>query len=237
MDADPLACVFRYRDTVEGLEASQLVGFFVDWTSKPSPQVHLKILHGSSHVVVAIDEESEQVVGFVTAISDGVLSAYIPLLEVLPAYQERGIGSEPSAVELTGDPADVLAAWSASTLVVPAGHPNAGEPMTLPDYGVEFLRAAASGSSRPRASARHWPARPPTSRADTAPTSRDRPPRRRAPARRWAARLAAWAPKPGVGVCRDRNTALPPACDGLPGTPWLLAPRHPLDKLDLFRLS
>ena len=41
----------------------------------------------------------------------------------------------------------------------------------------------------------------------------------------------------GVGVCRDRNTALPPACDGLPGTPWLLAPRRPLDKLDLFRLS
>ena len=82
----------------------------------------------------------------------------------------------PSAVEVAGDPADVLAAWSAATLVVPAGHPNAGEPMTLPDYGVEFLRAAASGSSRPRASARHWPARPPTSRADTAPTSRTRPP-------------------------------------------------------------
>ena len=86
--------MIEYRDTVEGLEASQLVGFFVDWTSKPSPQVHLKILRGSSHVVVAIDEESDQVVGFVTAISDGVLSAYIPLLEVLPAYQERGIGSE-----------------------------------------------------------------------------------------------------------------------------------------------
>ena len=86
--------MIEYRDTVKGLEVSQLVAFFVDWTSKPSPQVHLKILHGSSHVVVAIDEESDQVVGFVTAISDGVLSAYIPLLEVLPAYQERGIGSE-----------------------------------------------------------------------------------------------------------------------------------------------
>ena len=86
--------MIEYRDTVEGLEASQLVGFFVDWTSKPSPQVHLKILRGSSHVVVAIDEESDQVVGFVTAISDGVLSAYLPLLEVLPEYQNRGIGSE-----------------------------------------------------------------------------------------------------------------------------------------------
>ena len=28
-----------------------------------------------------------------------------------------------------------------------------------------------------------------------------------------------------------------PPATGLPGTPWLLAPRRPLDKLDLFRLS
>ena len=36
---------------------------------------------------------SAQVVGFVTATSDGVLSAYIPFLEVVPAYRSRGIGS------------------------------------------------------------------------------------------------------------------------------------------------
>jgi len=33
-------------------------------------------------------------VGFVNAISDGVLTAYIPLLEVLEEYQGKGIGSE-----------------------------------------------------------------------------------------------------------------------------------------------
>lgn len=33
------------------------------------------------------------VVGFITAISDGVSCAYIPLLEVLPAYQGQGIGT------------------------------------------------------------------------------------------------------------------------------------------------
>jgi ribosomal protein S18 acetylase RimI-like enzyme len=38
--------------------------------------------------------EGERVVGFVTAFSEGVLSAYIPLLEVLPEYQRRGVGSE-----------------------------------------------------------------------------------------------------------------------------------------------
>ena len=84
----------EYRETAEGLEASQLAGFFVDWLRQPTPEAHLDILHGSAHVVVAIDDQSDQVVGFVTAISDGVLSAYISLLEVLPEFQGRGIGSE-----------------------------------------------------------------------------------------------------------------------------------------------
>jgi len=38
--------------------------------------------------------DSGKATGFINAISDGVLSAYIPLLEVLPAYKNRGIGSE-----------------------------------------------------------------------------------------------------------------------------------------------
>ena len=33
-------------------------------------------------------------VGIVSAVGDGVLAAYIPMLEVLPDYQGRGIGSE-----------------------------------------------------------------------------------------------------------------------------------------------
>ena len=37
------------------------------------------------------------------------------------------------------DPAEVLAEWSASVLVVPPGHPLVGQPMALPKYGVEFL--------------------------------------------------------------------------------------------------
>lgn len=62
------------------------------WPNPPSPQTHLRILQGSSHVVLAI--EGEDVVGFINAISDGILSAYIPLLEVLPSHQGKGIGSE-----------------------------------------------------------------------------------------------------------------------------------------------
>ena len=78
------------------------------------------------------------------------VAARLASRERVRRYRKRqGIAKKlgPAAVELTGDPADVLAAWSASTLVVPAGHPNAGEPMTLPDYrrGIPTGRAAAPG--------------------------------------------------------------------------------------------
>jgi ribosomal protein S18 acetylase RimI-like enzyme len=85
--------VIIYQDTAEGVAEAQLAGFFVGWPNPPSPATHLRLLRGSAYVVLARDDASGQVVGFVTAIADGVLSAYIPLLEVLPAYQGQGIGT------------------------------------------------------------------------------------------------------------------------------------------------
>lgn len=84
----------KYTISLEGITEEMLQGFFVDWPNPPSPKTHLSLLEKSSHVVMAIDEEQNQVVGFITAISDGVLSAYIPLLEVLPAYKAKGIGTK-----------------------------------------------------------------------------------------------------------------------------------------------
>ena len=87
--------MIRYTDSVEDITPQQLCGgFFEGWPNPPTPETHLKILKNSDYVVLAIDSETNAVVGFVTAISDGVLSAYIPLLEVLPSYQRRGIGTE-----------------------------------------------------------------------------------------------------------------------------------------------
>jgi ribosomal protein S18 acetylase RimI-like enzyme len=83
-----------YQVSVEGVSADMLDGFFVGWPNPPAPETHLKLLQNSYKVVFAIDEDAKQVVGFITAISDGVLSAYIPLLEVLPEYQNKGIGKE-----------------------------------------------------------------------------------------------------------------------------------------------
>ncbi len=84
--------MIEYAGELTGVGPQHLDGFFVGWPSPPSPERHLEVLRRSSHVVLARD--GERVVGFVTAISDGVLSAYIPLLEVLPDYQGRGIGTE-----------------------------------------------------------------------------------------------------------------------------------------------
>ena len=86
--------MIRYTDKIEGLAAGDLQGFFVGWRHPRTPQEHLDILRGSDHVVLAIDEDSSRVIGFVTAISDGVQAAFIPLLEVLPDYQASGVGTE-----------------------------------------------------------------------------------------------------------------------------------------------
>lgn len=80
-----------YTTDPSAVAAAQLAGFFVGWPTPPSPETLLRVLRGSTHCVLAW--EDERVVGFVTALSDGVVAAYLPLLEVLPAYQGRGIGT------------------------------------------------------------------------------------------------------------------------------------------------
>jgi GNAT superfamily N-acetyltransferase len=85
----------RYATSIDGITAADLDGgFWVGWPSPPTPEQHLALLEGSEVIVLAVDDESGGVVGFVTAIGDGVLAAYLPLLEVLPEWQGRGIGSE-----------------------------------------------------------------------------------------------------------------------------------------------
>ncbi|MEJ2668600.1 MAG: GNAT family N-acetyltransferase [Deinococcales bacterium] len=85
----------RYLESTDGITAGQLTGFFEGWRHPPSPATHLQALRGSDLVVLAIeDAPAPRVVAFATAITDGVLAAYIPLLEVLPTHRGRGIGGE-----------------------------------------------------------------------------------------------------------------------------------------------
>jgi ribosomal protein S18 acetylase RimI-like enzyme len=83
-----------YSESLSGVTADQLRGgFFAGWPNPPTPESHLRILAGSSAVILARADDG-QVVGFITAVSDGVSCAYIPHLEVLAGYQGRGIGTE-----------------------------------------------------------------------------------------------------------------------------------------------
>jgi len=82
----------QYIEQVENISPKMLSGFFQGWPNPPSPAKHLLILQGSFKVWLAID--SGDCVGFINAISDGIFSAFIPLLEVLPEYQGQGIGTE-----------------------------------------------------------------------------------------------------------------------------------------------
>jgi len=85
----------RYTNNITAITADMLDGgFFAGWPSHPDVNTHLRLLQNSYLAYVAIDAVAGKVVGFINAISDGVLSAYIPLLEVLPAFQGRGIGAE-----------------------------------------------------------------------------------------------------------------------------------------------
>ena len=83
-----------YTDDLTSVREDMLRGFFVGWPQAPSARQHLAVLRGSYRSVVAIEETDHRVVGFVNMLSDGVLTAFIPWLEVLPAYQGQGVGGE-----------------------------------------------------------------------------------------------------------------------------------------------
>lgn len=83
-----------YLDAVDGITETQLHGFFAGWGNPPSSPALLWILQGSDYVVLAHAEETGNIIGYITAISDGVSCAYIPHLEVHSDWRGHGIGSE-----------------------------------------------------------------------------------------------------------------------------------------------
>lgn len=83
-----------YKNCLENIVSENLKGFFVGWPDAPNEEKHYELLQNSSYIWLAIDDTTNQVIGFVNAVSDEVLSAYIPLLEVLPEYQGLGIGKK-----------------------------------------------------------------------------------------------------------------------------------------------
>jgi ribosomal protein S18 acetylase RimI-like enzyme len=86
--------MITYIDSATDITPNMLQGFFQGWRRPHTPEEHLKILSNSSFIILAIDDKTNRVVGFINALTDGLQAAFIPLLEVLPDYQAQGIGSE-----------------------------------------------------------------------------------------------------------------------------------------------
>ena len=85
----------EYVDDVSSLTADRLRGgFFEDWPTPPSHEAFLAHLRGAEAAILALDPASGDAVGFISAIGDGGFVAFLPLLEVLPAWRHRGVGSE-----------------------------------------------------------------------------------------------------------------------------------------------
>ncbi|MBA2405437.1 MAG: GNAT family N-acetyltransferase [Bdellovibrionales bacterium] len=85
--------MIEFTFDLSDLDKLKLDGFFVGWPNPPSEETFKRILRNSQYALLAV--ENNQLIGFINALSDGVLSAYIPLLEVLPSHhQGKGIGKE-----------------------------------------------------------------------------------------------------------------------------------------------
>ena len=81
----------RIQSDLTGIGAEQVGGFDEGWPNPPTPETFLRLLAGSYRISLAVAESGE-VVGFAQAIGDGVLTAFIPLLEVRPECRGQGLG-------------------------------------------------------------------------------------------------------------------------------------------------
>jgi ribosomal protein S18 acetylase RimI-like enzyme len=86
--------MITYRNDLNGITCDHLNGFFVGCREQMNVEMVYTVLSNSEHIVLAYDEQESTVVGFINCLSDGVQFAFIPILEVLPEYRNRGIGTE-----------------------------------------------------------------------------------------------------------------------------------------------
>ena len=75
----------------DDIKPGELDNFFYGWKSPPSIEIKEKLLKGSDLIVTA--RENGNLMGFLTAISDGAMHVFISLVEVLETHQGKGIGS------------------------------------------------------------------------------------------------------------------------------------------------
>lgn len=84
--------MITYVTAAGQVRPEQAEGFFEGWPNPPTSATLVRVMDAAHRRVWALD--GDRAVGYVNAISDGVLTAFIPWLEVLPGHRRQGIGSE-----------------------------------------------------------------------------------------------------------------------------------------------
>jgi ribosomal protein S18 acetylase RimI-like enzyme len=83
-----------YSESLESVGATDLEGFLSHWDFVPPAGTLLRMLKGSSVVILARDPKSGTVLGYVAALTDKLVCGYISAIEVKPEYRKQGIGTE-----------------------------------------------------------------------------------------------------------------------------------------------
>lgn len=83
----------NYDDFEDSVSEADLVGLLSHWDFAPPPGTLLRMLKGSSIVILAREPASSKVCGYVAALTDHVVCGYISALEVRPEHRKQGIGT------------------------------------------------------------------------------------------------------------------------------------------------
>ena len=85
--------MITYAESLETVTAADLEGFLAHWDFAPPEGTLLAMLKGSTAVILARDDQSSAICGYVAALSDGIACGYISAIEVRLAYRKRGVGT------------------------------------------------------------------------------------------------------------------------------------------------
>ncbi len=84
----------RYTDSLEGIRPEDLEGLHRGWPKPPSSATHLASLRKMNAVMLAVEEATGRVAGFVCGMTDETLILYIWDAEVRPAHHDQGVREE-----------------------------------------------------------------------------------------------------------------------------------------------
>ena len=82
--------MIHYTRNLKSITSEMLQIFFVGWPNPPSPAAHLNLLRNSDEIILAIHDDSGQLVGFITAISDKFSLPISPCWRYSPAFMALG---------------------------------------------------------------------------------------------------------------------------------------------------